>query len=143
MKRRAWTPLPDVGPDTETLDIGDKGDIYLITRPDGVALVVSGSEVAVKEGSGTLMERRLRAFSLLNGYVSDLSSVLLRGILDEVKRAATTGVSFSDAADLSAALKRAEAAHAQHEKKLGKRDEDWSTWYAKYLMNESAITQLK
>jgi hypothetical protein len=34
-------------------------------------------------------------------------------------------------ADLADALRRAEAAHAKHEKEIGRPDPDWSDWYAR------------
>ena len=31
-------------------------------------------------------------------------------------------------------LRDAERAHGAYEKKLGRRDEDWPTWYAQYIL---------
>jgi catechol 2,3-dioxygenase-like lactoylglutathione lyase family enzyme len=45
---------------------------------------------------------------------------------------------YSSASDLAAALRRAEAAHGEHEKRIGKRDEDWPTWYAESMVREQA-----
>ena len=36
------------------------------------------------------------------------------------------------------ALRRAEAAHGEHEKRTGERDADWSGWYAEYMVAEQA-----
>jgi hypothetical protein len=38
-------------------------------------------------------------------------------------------------ADLAALLKEAERAHADYERELGSRDEDWPTWYAGYILD--------
>tara|TARA_B100000745_G_scaffold300603_1_gene255857 strand:- start:12971 stop:13114 length:144 start_codon:yes stop_codon:yes gene_type:complete len=38
--------------------------------------------------------------------------------------------------ELAKLLKEAEAAHAEHEKELGKRDDAWPTWYANYIVNK-------
>ena len=43
---------------------------------------------------------------------------------------------FTSAADLAQALRRAEAAHGEHEKRLGHRDDAWPDWYADYLVRE-------
>jgi catechol 2,3-dioxygenase-like lactoylglutathione lyase family enzyme len=43
---------------------------------------------------------------------------------------------FTSLGDLAAALRRAEAAHTEHEKRTGTRDADWPGWYAEYLINE-------
>jgi catechol 2,3-dioxygenase-like lactoylglutathione lyase family enzyme len=54
-----------------------------------------------------------------------------------------TGVtSFGSASDLASAMRRAEAAHGVHEKSLGRRDENWSDWYAEYMAAEQAGTEL-
>jgi catechol 2,3-dioxygenase-like lactoylglutathione lyase family enzyme len=57
---------------------------------------------------------------------------------------------FGSAADLASALRRAEAAHREHEEHTGRShlfhrtgpDEDWPAWYAAYLVAEQAGTDL-
>lgn len=49
---------------------------------------------------------------------------------------------FTSPRDLAAALRRAEAAHGEHEKRLGHRDEDWPSWYAEYMIREQTGQQL-
>jgi catechol 2,3-dioxygenase-like lactoylglutathione lyase family enzyme len=56
-----------------------------------------------------------------------------------IDSAATT---FSSAIDLSSALRRAEVAHGEHEKRTGERDVNWPDWYAKYMVAEQAGTEL-
>jgi catechol 2,3-dioxygenase-like lactoylglutathione lyase family enzyme len=46
------------------------------------------------------------------------------------------GATFTSPADLKAALRRAEAAHGEHEKRTGERDANWADWYAEYLVRE-------
>jgi hypothetical protein len=50
-----------------------------------------------------------------------------------IDRAAT---SFGSTSDLAAALRRAEAAHGEHERRTGQRDASWPAWYAAYLVAE-------
>jgi len=45
---------------------------------------------------------------------------------------------FSSSTELASALRRAEAAHGEHEKRTGKRDENWPDWYADYIVREQA-----
>jgi catechol 2,3-dioxygenase-like lactoylglutathione lyase family enzyme len=45
---------------------------------------------------------------------------------------------FTSTTELAAAFRRAEAAHGEHEKQLGHRDEDWPSWYAEYMVSEQA-----
>jgi catechol 2,3-dioxygenase-like lactoylglutathione lyase family enzyme len=40
--------------------------------------------------------------------------------------------------DLSEALRRASAAHGEHEKRTGERDENWPDWYAEYMVREQS-----
>jgi catechol 2,3-dioxygenase-like lactoylglutathione lyase family enzyme len=57
---------------------------------------------------------------------------------------------FASTADLASALRRAEAAHVEHQKRTGPshlfhhsgQDEDWPAWYAAYLVAEQVGTDL-
>jgi len=53
--------------------------------------------------------------------------------------AATT---FASASDLANAMRRAEHAHGEHEKRTGERDENWPSWYAAYMVAEQAGAEL-
>jgi hypothetical protein len=48
-------------------------------------------------------------------------------------------VTVQELADL---LRKAEAAHADYEKGLGHRDDDWPTWYAKYVLEALETTSV-
>jgi catechol 2,3-dioxygenase-like lactoylglutathione lyase family enzyme len=49
---------------------------------------------------------------------------------------------FASIADLASALRRAEAAHGEHERSTGQRDENWPDWYAAYMVAEQAGSEL-
>jgi predicted enzyme related to lactoylglutathione lyase len=49
---------------------------------------------------------------------------------------------YASTADLADALRRAEAAHGEHERRTGERDENWPDWYAAYMVAEQAGGQL-
>ena len=49
---------------------------------------------------------------------------------------------FASVGDLATALRRAEAAHGEHEKRTGVRDANWADWYAEYLVAEQAGKEL-
>jgi hypothetical protein len=49
---------------------------------------------------------------------------------------------FDSAADLAEAMRRASAAHGQHEKRIGHPDPDWPDWYAEYMVREQAGEEL-
>jgi hypothetical protein len=49
---------------------------------------------------------------------------------------------FASTADLANAMRRASAAHGEHEKRIGAADPDWPDWYAAYMVAEQAGTEL-
>jgi hypothetical protein len=51
-------------------------------------------------------------------------------------------MNFGSASDLASALRRAEAAHGEHEKRTGEKDANWPDWYAKYIVAEQAGMEL-
>jgi hypothetical protein len=50
--------------------------------------------------------------------------------------------SFGSASDLASALRRAEAAHGEHEKRTGHADPNWPDWYAEYMVREQSGAEL-
>ena len=67
-----------------------------------------------------------------NGWLFQEITARLPGRVD------ASSTAYASAADLAAAMRRAEAAHGVHEKKLGHRDENWPEWYADYMVREQA-----
>jgi catechol 2,3-dioxygenase-like lactoylglutathione lyase family enzyme len=49
---------------------------------------------------------------------------------------------YSSVADVAGALRRAAAAHGQHEARIGKADENWPDWYAAYMVAEATGAEL-
>jgi catechol 2,3-dioxygenase-like lactoylglutathione lyase family enzyme len=52
------------------------------------------------------------------------------------------GTTFGSSIELAGALRRAEAAHGEHEKRTGQRDVNWADWYAEYIVREQAGKEL-
>ena len=50
--------------------------------------------------------------------------------------------SFDSVSELAGALRRAAAAHGEHEERTGETDPNWPDWYAEYIVAEQAGTQL-
>ncbi|MEU4563674.1 VOC family protein [Actinoplanes sp. NPDC023936] len=71
-----------------------------------------------------------------NGWLLQEVTTRLPGRVDPD---ATT---YASAGDLAAALRRAAAAHGEHEARTGAEDPDWPDWYADYLVREQAGTEL-
>jgi hypothetical protein len=74
----------------------------------------------------------------------DGNSWLLQEITTRLPGRIDSGVtSFGSTSDLASALRRAEAAHGEHEKRTGgQRDANWPDWYAAYMAAEQAGTEL-
>jgi catechol 2,3-dioxygenase-like lactoylglutathione lyase family enzyme len=70
-----------------------------------------------------------------NGWVLQEITTRLPGRLDP----ATTA--FASVPDLASALRRAAAAHGEHEARTGEEDPDWPDWYARYMVSEQAGTE--
>jgi catechol 2,3-dioxygenase-like lactoylglutathione lyase family enzyme len=71
-----------------------------------------------------------------NGWVFQEVTARLPGRVD------AHVTTFSSAMDLASALRRAAAAHGEHEKLTGQHDEDWPDWYAEFIVREQAGKQL-
>lgn len=71
-----------------------------------------------------------------NGWLLQEVTTRLPGRIDA---RTTTYVSEND---LASALRRAEAAHGQHEARTGKADGNWPDWYARFMTAEQAGTEL-
>ena len=72
-----------------------------------------------------------------NGWLLQEITTRLAGRIDA---SATT---FASASDLASALRRAEAAHGEHEKRMGgQRDANWPEWYAGYIAAEQSGAEL-
>jgi catechol 2,3-dioxygenase-like lactoylglutathione lyase family enzyme len=67
-----------------------------------------------------------------NGWLLQEITARLPGRVDLPETA------FPSANDLANALRRAEAAHGEHEKRTGQRDENWPDWYAAFIVAEQA-----
>jgi catechol 2,3-dioxygenase-like lactoylglutathione lyase family enzyme len=68
-----------------------------------------------------------------NGWLLQEITARLPGRVD------TDGTTFNSSTELASALRRAAAAHGEHETRNGgQRDENWPDWYAEYIVNEQA-----
>lgn len=67
---------------------------------------------------------------------------LLQEVTIRLPGRVTRKPTYASVSDMAQALRRAEAAHGEHEKRTGQRDADWPTWYAEYMVAEQAGTEL-
>jgi catechol 2,3-dioxygenase-like lactoylglutathione lyase family enzyme len=88
--------------------------------------------------SGPDPERR-SYFSYATFKDSDGNGWLLQEITARLPgRVDADDTTFTSSTELATALRRAEAAHGEHEKRTGERDANWSDWYAEYMVSEQA-----
>jgi catechol 2,3-dioxygenase-like lactoylglutathione lyase family enzyme len=126
---------------------GSAKGLYLIVsdieaaRAELVGRGVTVSEVFHRDGpglpalSGPHPKRQsYSSFATFND--PDGNSWLLQEVTVRLPgRVDADGATFTSVADLAGALRRAETAHGEHEKKLGQRDENWPEWYAEYMIS--------
>jgi catechol 2,3-dioxygenase-like lactoylglutathione lyase family enzyme len=67
-----------------------------------------------------------------NGWLLQEVTTRLPGRVDP------SDTTFTSSTELASALRRAEAAHGEHEKRTGQRDANWADWYAEYIVSEQA-----
>jgi len=96
-------------------------------QPDGSSTRLSGT------ASERISYRSYATFSDPDGNLWLLQEVTNR--LPGRVKARTT---FASANDLAGALRRAAAAHGQHEARTGQADPNWPDWYASYTVAEQA-----
>jgi len=128
-------------------------NIYLVVsdieaaRSELIAHGVEVSEVFHRGGptgrlSGPDPERRSYA-SFVSFTDPDGNSWLVQEVTGRLPGRMNTGVTqFASAAELAGALRRAESAHGEHEKRTGQRDANWADWYAEYIVREQAGGEL-
>ena len=101
-------------------------------QPDGTSSRVSGP--APEHAS-------YRSFATFrdpdgNGWLLQEVTTRLPGRID------TAETAFASTAELASAMRRAAAAHGEHEKRIGAADPDWPDWYAAYMVAEQAGEEL-
>jgi catechol 2,3-dioxygenase-like lactoylglutathione lyase family enzyme len=128
---------------------GSARGLYLVVSDIEAAraeLAGSGVEVGevfhrgAGEGPQTGTDPMRRTYS---SYVSfsdpDGNEWLLQEVTTRLPgRVDATEATFNSTRELAGALRRAEAAHGEHEKRTGQRDADWPAWYARFIIGEQA-----
>lgn len=71
--------------------------------------------------------------------IADVAPEEWGGTPGRIESGATT---YASASDLASAMRRAEVAHGEHEKRTGVSDANWPAWYAAYMVAEQAGTPL-
>jgi catechol 2,3-dioxygenase-like lactoylglutathione lyase family enzyme len=74
--------------------------------------------------------------SLVSFSDPDGNGWMLQEITARLPGRVAADTTFTSAADLAAALRRAADAHGEHEKRTGQHDVNWPDWYAEYMVRE-------
>jgi len=96
----------------------------------------------VRVGGPDAEHRSYRSFASFddpdgNGWLLQELTTRLPGRID------SGATSFASVTDLASALRRAAAAHGEHEARTGgQRDENWPDWYASYMVAEQSGSPL-
>lgn len=109
-------------------------------RKELTAAGVEVSEIFHRGPDGFLngLDPERRSYSSLASFSDpDGNTWLLQEITTRLPgRIESDTTSFASVSELASAFRRAEAAHGEHEKQLGHRDENWPEWYAEYMVRE-------
>ena len=100
-------------------------------QPDGTSGRVSGPDP--EQGS---------YFSFATFHDPDGNTWLFQEITTRLPGRVAGDTTYASVGDLASALRRAEAAHGEHEKRTGQRDENWADWYASYMVAEESGAEL-
>jgi catechol 2,3-dioxygenase-like lactoylglutathione lyase family enzyme len=141
---------------------GSAEGLYLVVSDIGAAraeLVSHGVEASevfhegapgarfTRDGTNGRLSGRAQDDASYGSFVSfrdpDGNSWLLQEITTRLPgRVDQAATSFASASDLADAMRRASAAHGEHEKRIGHADANWPDWYARYMVAEQAGTEL-
>ena len=130
---------------------GSASGLYLVVsdieaaRADLIARGADVSEIIHRAGPGQPPvggrdpeQRSYRSYASFSD--PDGNGWLLQEVTERLPgRVATDITTFTSPTELAAALRRAAAAHGEHERRTGgKHDENWPDWYADYIVQEQA-----
>jgi catechol 2,3-dioxygenase-like lactoylglutathione lyase family enzyme len=139
---------PPGSPSSVQLGSGPAARFYLIVNDIEIAradLVARGVDVSEIFHRGTAKDSRLsgpdperRSYaSFVTFDDPDGNDWLVQEVTQRLPgRVSTDTATFTSSTDLAAALRRAEAAHGEHEKRIGHHDAKWADWYAEYIVRE-------
>jgi catechol 2,3-dioxygenase-like lactoylglutathione lyase family enzyme len=126
---------------------GSASGLYLVvsdieaTHARLFELGVAVSEVEHRPGPGQSVRKGVHpehgsyaSFATFND--PDGNTWLLQEVTTRLPGRVDPGTTYASIGDLASALRRAEAAHGEHEKRTGVRDENWPDWYSDYMVRE-------
>jgi catechol 2,3-dioxygenase-like lactoylglutathione lyase family enzyme len=130
-----------------SIHLGDKPVHFLVVSDIEAAraeLAAHGVEVSEvfhrgKDGRVTGPDPERRSYGSLASFIDpDGNAWLLQEVTTRLPGRVDANIAaFTSLGELAAALRRAAAAHGEHEERNGgQRDENWPDWYAEYMLAE-------
>jgi catechol 2,3-dioxygenase-like lactoylglutathione lyase family enzyme len=151
---RAVQLTPTGSPTSIQLGMGPKYPLYLVVSDIEVAraeLLARGVDVGEVFHRGTGRDERLagpdperRSYASYATFSDpDGNFWLLQEVTHRLAgRVSADTTTFTSSGELANALRRAAAAHGEHEKRIGRQDTNWPDWYAHYIVSEQAGHEL-
>jgi catechol 2,3-dioxygenase-like lactoylglutathione lyase family enzyme len=145
---RAVQFTPPGSPSSIQLGSGPAARFYLIVNDiesTRAALVARGIDVSEVFHRGVAKDSRLsgpdperRSYASFVAFSDpDGNNWLIQEVTQRLPgRVSADTPTFTSSADLASALRRAAAAHGEHEKRTGQQDAAWPDWYAEYIVRE-------
>ncbi|KQW48160.1 MULTISPECIES: VOC family protein [unclassified Ensifer] len=130
---------------------GSASGLYLVVsdieaaRAELIGRGADVSEIIHRAGPGqppiSGRDRERRSYRSSASFADpDGNGWLLQEVTERLPGRVDTDITtFTSSSELAGALRRAAAAHGEHEKRTGgKHDENWPDWYADYIVQEQA-----
>jgi len=130
-----------------SIQLGSAPLLYLVVsdigaaRAEIIARGVKVSEVFHRGPQGRVSGRdpeRPSYGSLATFSDPDGNAWLIQEVTRRLPGRVDGDTTFATSSELASALRRAAAAHSEHERRIGQRDENWPEWYADYIVGEQA-----
>jgi catechol 2,3-dioxygenase-like lactoylglutathione lyase family enzyme len=150
---RAVQLTPPGSPASIQLGTGSALPLYLIVSDIEAAraeLASRGIKVSEVFHRGAAPDSRLsgpdperRSYASFASFSDpDGNSWLIQEVTQRLPGRVDGYTTFTSSTELAAALRRAETAHGEHEKRIGQHDAEWADWYAEYIVREQSGKEL-
>jgi catechol 2,3-dioxygenase-like lactoylglutathione lyase family enzyme len=142
---RAVQFTPPGSPGSIQLGTGPASLLYLVVsdieaaRAELIDRGVDVSEVFHRGTEGRLSgpDPEQRSYASLATFSDpDGNAWLVQEVTRRLPGRVDADTTFASSSELASALRRAAAAHGEHEKQIGQRDANWPDWYAEYIVRE-------
>jgi catechol 2,3-dioxygenase-like lactoylglutathione lyase family enzyme len=136
-----------------SIQLGAAPLLYLVVSDIEAAragLIDRGIDVSEVFHRGSALEGRLsgpdperRSYASFATFSDpDGNAWLIQEVTSRLPGRVDADTTFASSSELASALRRAAAAHGEHEKRIGQHDANWPDWYADYIVREQTGKEL-